>query len=60
MDKTTDVIKAIARRSKLYMHESCGQCSPCQEGRVDVASFRKNCSRKCSLEEIDELLNISY
>ena len=32
MDKSTDVIKAIARLSKFYMHESCGQCSPCREG----------------------------
>jgi NADH-quinone oxidoreductase subunit F len=32
MDKSTDVIKAIARLSKFYMHESCGQCTPCREG----------------------------
>lgn len=32
MDKSTDIVKAIARLSKFYMHESCGQCSPCREG----------------------------
>ncbi len=32
MDKSTDIIKAIARLSKFYMHESCGQCTPCREG----------------------------
>lgn len=32
MDQSTDLIKAIARLSKFYMHESCGQCSPCREG----------------------------
>jgi NADH-quinone oxidoreductase subunit F len=32
MDASTDVVKAIARISKFYMHESCGQCSPCREG----------------------------
>jgi NADH-quinone oxidoreductase subunit F len=32
MDKSTDVVKAIARFSKFYMHESCGQCTPCREG----------------------------
>ena len=32
MDKSTDLIKAIARLSKFYMHESCGQCKPCREG----------------------------
>ena len=32
MDKTTDLVRAIARLSKFYMHESCGQCTPCREG----------------------------
>jgi len=32
MDQSTDVIKAICRLSKFYMHESCGQCTPCREG----------------------------
>ena len=32
MDESTDIIKAISRLSKFYMHESCGQCTPCREG----------------------------
>jgi NADH-quinone oxidoreductase subunit F len=32
MDKSTDPIKAIARLSYFYKHESCGQCTPCREG----------------------------
>ncbi|MBI3508003.1 MAG: NADH-quinone oxidoreductase subunit NuoF [Proteobacteria bacterium] len=32
MDKSTDIVKAIARLSRFYMHESCGQCTPCREG----------------------------
>lgn len=32
MDKSTDVVKAITRLSRFYMHESCGQCTPCREG----------------------------
>ena len=32
MDKSTDVIQAIARLSQFYKHESCGQCTPCREG----------------------------
>ncbi len=32
MDKSTDVIRAIARLAKFYKHESCGQCTPCREG----------------------------
>src|SRR3984957_5072734 len=32
MDKSTDLVSSIARLSKFYMHESCGQCTPCREG----------------------------
>ena len=32
MDKSTDIVKAIARLSQFYKHESCGQCTPCREG----------------------------
>ncbi|NXH67459.1 NDUV1 dehydrogenase, partial [Hydrobates tethys] len=30
MDKSTDVVKAIARLIEFYKHESCGQCTPCR------------------------------
>ena len=32
MDKSTDIIKAMARIAYFYKHESCGQCTPCREG----------------------------
>ena len=32
MDKSTDIVRAIARLSDFYKHESCGQCTPCREG----------------------------
>ncbi len=32
MDKSTDIIESISRLSHFYMHESCGQCTPCREG----------------------------
>lgn len=32
MDKSTDLVAAIARLSRFYKHESCGQCTPCREG----------------------------
>jgi NADH-quinone oxidoreductase subunit F len=32
MDKSSDIVGAIARLSHFYMHESCGQCTPCREG----------------------------
>lgn len=32
MDETTCMLKILKRISKFYMHESCGQCTPCREG----------------------------
>jgi NADH-quinone oxidoreductase subunit F len=32
MDRSTDLVAAIARLSHFYRHESCGQCTPCREG----------------------------
>ena len=32
MDKSTDIIRAMARIAYFYKHESCGQCTPCREG----------------------------
>ncbi len=60
MDKSTDIVKAIARLSKFYMHESCGQCTPCREGtgwmwRVMERMVKGN----AELEEIDRLLDVA-
>ena len=60
MDQSTDIIYAIARLSKFYMHESCGQCTPCREGtgwmwRVMMRLVRG----EAKVEEIDELLDIT-
>lgn len=33
MNKQTDIVKAIARLIMFYKHESCGQCTPCREGK---------------------------
>lgn len=32
MDDHTCMVQALQRISKFYMHESCGQCTPCREG----------------------------
>jgi NADH-quinone oxidoreductase subunit F len=31
-DETTCVVRAIARWTEFYEHESCGKCTPCREG----------------------------
>jgi NADH-quinone oxidoreductase subunit F len=60
MDESTDVIRAIARLSFFYMHESCGQCTPCREGtgwlwRIMQRMVRGN----ATVEEIDTLLELT-
>ncbi len=60
MDKSTDLVRAIARLAKFYMHESCGQCTPCREGHwLDVAGDGAPGAWQCPVEEIDMLLDVS-
>lgn len=32
MDTKTCMVRVLERMSRFYMHESCGQCTPCREG----------------------------
>ena len=60
MDKSTDVIKAIARLSKFYMHESCGQCSPCREGTGWMWRMMERLVKgQAEISDIDLLENVS-
>jgi len=59
MDKSTDVIDAIARLSHFYMHESCGQCTPCREGTGWVYRLMQRLVKgDASVEEIDLLSDV--
>ncbi|MGA8382455.1 MAG: NADH-quinone oxidoreductase subunit NuoF, partial [Stellaceae bacterium] len=61
MDKSTDIVKAIARLSKFYKHESCGQCTPCREGLGWVwRVMERMVEGNASAAEIDMLLDVSY
>ncbi|HKF72299.1 MAG TPA: NADH-quinone oxidoreductase subunit NuoF [Stellaceae bacterium] len=61
MDKSTDIVKAIARLSKFYMHESCGQCTPCREGTGWVWRVMERMVKgEAEVAEIDMLLEVSY
>ncbi|MBM3619016.1 MAG: NADH-quinone oxidoreductase subunit NuoF, partial [Alphaproteobacteria bacterium] len=61
MDKSTDIVKAIARLSKFYMHESCGQCTPCREGTGWLWRVMERIARgEAALEEIDQLHEVTY
>jgi NADH-quinone oxidoreductase subunit F len=61
MDKSTDIIKAIARLSKFYKHESCGQCTPCREGTGWLWRVMERMVKgEASVQEIDMLLDVSF
>ena len=60
MDKSTDIIRAMARISYFYKHESCGQCTPCREGmgwmwRVLMRMAEGRAHRR----EIDMLMDVT-
>lgn len=60
MDKSTDVVYAIARLSFFYMHESCGQCTPCREGTAWMYKImQRMVTGNATIEEIDMLLDVS-
>ena len=60
MDKSTDIVKAIARLSKFYMHESCGQCTPCREGTGWMwRVMERLVTGDAEIEEIDLLEQVS-
>ncbi len=60
MDKSTDIVRAIARLSKFYMHESCGQCTPCREGTGWLWRMMTRMSEgRAKIEEIDLLWDVT-
>ena len=60
MDNSTDIIYAIERLSKFYMHESCGQCTPCREGTGWMwRMMQKFAKGDAKPEEIDKLFEVS-
>ena len=61
MDKSTDIVKAIANLSHFYKHESCGQCTPCREGTGWMWRVMERLAvGDAKVEEIDRLLEVSY
>ena len=60
MDQSTDVVKAIARISYFYKHESCGQCTPCREGTGWMWRVLDRMARgEAQTSEIDDLLDVA-
>ena len=60
MDKSTDIIEAVTRLSHFYMHESCGQCTPCREGTGWMHRImKKMINGNLSIEEVDKLVSVT-
>ncbi|NIY74168.1 NADH-quinone oxidoreductase subunit NuoF [Thalassospira sp. HF15] len=60
MDKSTDIVYAIARLSEFYKHESCGQCTPCREGTGWMMRMMTRMVRgEATLDEIDLLWDVT-
>jgi len=60
MDKSTDIIRAIARLSYFYKHESCGQCTPCREGTGWMwRVLTRMADGRAQKREIDMLLEVT-
>jgi NADH-quinone oxidoreductase subunit F len=60
MDKSTDIVRAIARLSYFYKHESCGQCTPCREGTGWMWRVMERLrTGDADIEEIDMLQNVT-
>ena len=60
MDKSTDIVRAIARLSYFYKHESCGQCTPCREGTGWMwRVLTRMADGRAEKREIDMLLDVT-
>ena len=60
MDNSTDMIRAIARLSYFYKHESCGQCTPCREGTGWMwRVLTRMADGRAERREIDLLLEVT-
>ena len=60
MDRSTDIVAAIARLSHFYKHESCGQCTPCREGAGWMwRTMERLVDGRAEIEDIDLLEEVS-
>ena len=60
MDRETDLVRAIARLSYFYKHESCGQCTPCREGTGWMwRIMERMASGEAETREVDMLLDVA-
>ncbi|WP_130470588.1 NADH-quinone oxidoreductase subunit NuoF [Candidatus Magnetaquicoccus inordinatus] len=60
MDRSVCIVRAIARLSRFYRHESCGQCSPCREGTGWLSQIMQRIEQGKGVRgDIDLLLSVA-
>ena len=61
IDEHTCMVQVLARISKFYQHESCGQCTPCREGSGWIARLvQKIESGQGAMQDIDRLAQVAH
>ncbi|MBF0096615.1 MAG: NADH-quinone oxidoreductase subunit NuoF [Magnetococcales bacterium] len=60
LDRSVCIVRAIARLSRFYRHESCGQCSPCREGTGWLSQIMQRIEQGKGVRgDIDLLLSVA-
>ncbi len=60
MDETTCMVSVLARLSRFYMSESCGQCTPCREGTGWLSRMlNRILAGQGQREDIDMLVSVA-
>ncbi|MGN6752609.1 MAG: NADH-quinone oxidoreductase subunit NuoF [Intrasporangium sp.] len=58
-DETVSVVRAAARWTEFYQHESCGKCTPCREGTYWMRQIMTRLEQgRGSQDDIDKLLDM--
>jgi len=60
IDEATPMISVLAKMTKFYSHESCGQCTPCRVGTAWMHKIvRRIAAGEGRLGDLDELIRLS-
>ncbi|MEO6997814.1 MAG: NADH-quinone oxidoreductase subunit NuoF [Terracoccus sp.] len=58
-DETVSVVRAVARWTDFYAHESCGKCTPCREGTWWLRQIMERIENgEGTQDDIDKLLDV--
>ncbi|WP_347350506.1 NADH-quinone oxidoreductase subunit NuoF [Intrasporangium sp.] len=58
-DETVSVVRAVARWTEFYQHESCGKCTPCREGTYWLRQIMTRLEHgRGTPDDVDKLLDM--